>query len=69
MSIDYENLLLIVVVADLNLTKFGVGWFERVLEIEYCEMEEMRWCLLYNNVTWVNWRWYQHKLTHVEVIL
>jgi len=48
MVIDYEKLLVIVVVAGLNLKKFGFGWFKKVLEIEFCEREEIRWCLYYN---------------------
>jgi len=58
MLIEYGNLLVIVGVAYLNLTKFGVGWFKRVLEIECCEMEEMRWSMIYNSL----------KLTHAKVI-
>jgi len=36
-----ENLVVIALVTDFNLKKFGVGWFERVLEIEFCKMVEM----------------------------
>jgi len=44
MVMEYDNLLVIGVVDDLNLKKYGVGWFERVLEIGFCEMEEMSRC-------------------------
>jgi len=44
MVMDYENLLVIGVMIYLNLKKLGVGWFERVLEIEFCEMDEMGCC-------------------------
>jgi len=47
MVMDYQNLLVIVVVAHLNLKKFDVRWFERGLEIEFCEIKEMRCCLCY----------------------
>jgi len=32
MVMDYENLLVIRVVTHLNLKKYDVGWFERVLD-------------------------------------
>jgi len=44
MLMDYENLLVIVVLVDFNLKKFGVRWFERVLDIKFCKMKEMRCC-------------------------
>jgi len=48
MVMDYENLLVIGVVTNLNLKKYGVGWFERVLEIGFCrEMEEMSCSVCY----------------------
>jgi len=59
MVMDYENLFVIVVVVDLNLKKYVVGWFGRVLEIEYYKMEEMRWCLCFKRTLW--------QLTSTEV--
>ena len=47
MVMDYEKLLVIGGVTHLNLKKCGVGWFKRVLEIEFCEMEEMGCCVFY----------------------
>jgi len=53
-----KNLLVIGGATDLNLKKFYVGWFERVLESEFFEMEEMGLCLCYKkNVAAVNYRW------------
>jgi len=40
MVMDYENLFVVRVVTHLNLKKYDVGWFERVLEIEF-EFEKM----------------------------
>jgi len=34
MVMNYKNLLVIRVVIDLNLKKFGVEWFDRVFSIE-----------------------------------
>jgi len=60
MIMDYENLLVIVVVTNLNLKKFGVGWFERILERVLWNLWNGRnemMSLLYNNVIVVNLRW------------
>jgi hypothetical protein len=39
--IDYENLLVLGGVADLNLKRFDVELFKRFLESELCEIGEM----------------------------
>jgi len=70
MVINYENLLVIAVEIDLNLKKFGVGWFERILEIKFCEiceMEEMSCCLSYINVTVVNSCWVPAQVFMVSI--
>jgi len=57
MVMDNENLLGIGVVADLNLKKVGVEWFERVFRDWVVKWRNEPLVQIYNNTTWVNSCW------------